>query len=107
MLRYAPALALCLLLSCKRGGDEAARARIFSPEQPVGAAAEAKEPLDAQKLADDPALARRVLAMPQSELAQRLGPHKAQQRVRCACFRGPGRPDGGAADSLAADTTRL
>jgi hypothetical protein len=105
MLRYAPALALCLLLSCKRGGDEAARARIFSPEQPVGAAAEAKEPIDARRLADDPALAGRVLHMPQSEIAARLGPHKAQQRVQFAWFHGPGLPDGGAEVSLSEETT--
>src|SRR5258708_38797493 len=105
MLRYAPALALCLLLSCKRGGDEAARARIFSPEQPVGAAAEAKEPLDARKLADDPQLARRVLHMPQSEIEGRLGAHKAHQRVQFAWVRGPGPPDGGAGGSLSGETT--
>src|SRR5258708_36891656 len=105
MLRYAPALALCLLLSCKRGGDEAARARIFSPEQPGGAAAEAKEPLDARRLAEDPTLADRVLHMPQSEIEARLGPHQAQQRVQFAWFRGPGLPDGGSAVSLSAETT--
>jgi hypothetical protein len=105
MLRTAPALALCLLLSCKRGGDEAARARIFSPEQPVGAAAEAKEPIDARRLADDPALAARVLHMPQSEIEARLGPHKAQQRVQFAWFRGPGLPDGGSEVSLSEETT--
>jgi hypothetical protein len=105
MLRYAPALVLCLLLSCKRGGDEAARARIFSPEQPVGAAAEAKEPLDARRLAEDPTLADRVLHMPQSEIEARLGPHKAQQRVQFAWFRGPGLPDGGSEVSLSEETT--
>ena len=96
-----------LLFSCKRTEDEAARARIFTPEQPVGAAAEAQEPLEAQKLADDPSLAFRVLHMPQSEIAQRLGPHKAQQRVQFAWFRGPGLPDGGSEVSLAEETTLL
>ena len=101
------ALVLLLLLACKRGGDEKARERIFSPEQPVGAMPEAKEALDARRLADDPALARRVLHMTQTEIAQRLGPHKAQQRVQFAWFRGPGLPDGGSEVSLAEETTLL
>ena len=108
MRRLAPVLALLAALACKRSeGNEAARARIFSPEEPVGASAEAKEPLEARKLADDPALARRVLGMQQSEIAQRLGPHKAQQRVQFAWFRGPGLPDGGSEVSLAEETTLL
>src|SRR5258706_8116136 len=101
------ALILFLLVSCKRSEDEAARARIFSPEQPVGAAAEARLPIDAGKLAEDPSLAQRVLHMPQGEVAQRLGPHKAQQRVQFAWFRGPGLPDGGSEVSLAEETTLL
>ena len=93
------------LTSCRRRSeDEAARQRIFSPEEPVGALAEAKEPLDAHKLADDPALARRVLHMPQAEVAERLGPHRAQTRVQFAWFRGPGLPDGGSEVSLAEET---
>src|ERR1700674_4539679 len=107
MLRFSPALATFLLLSCKRGGDDAARARLFSPEQPVGAAAEAKEPIDARRLADDPALAGRVLHMPQSEIEARLGPHKAQQRVQFAWFRGPGLPDGGSEVSRGEEPTLL
>jgi hypothetical protein len=106
MRRYAPVLALCLAFSCKRRSeDEAARARIFSPEQPVGAMAEAKEPIDARKLADDPSVAERVLHMPQSEIEARLGPHKAQQRLQFAWFRGPGLPDGGSEVSLSEETT--
>jgi len=101
-------LVLFLAFSCKRRSeDEAARARIFSAEQPVGAAAEAKEPLNARGLADDARLARRVLDMPQGEIAQRLGPHKAQQRVQFAWFRGPGLPDGGSEVTLAEETTLL
>src|SRR5438067_3162559 len=100
-------LVLLLVLACKRGGDEKARERIFSPEQPVGAMPEAKEALDARRLADDPALARRVVRMTQTEIAQRLGPHKAQQRVQFAWFRGPGLPDGGSEGSLAEETTLL
>src|SRR5258705_13383432 len=85
----------------KRSEDEAARARMFSPEQPVGELPQAKEKVDAARLADDPALARRGLHMRRAEIEQRLGPHKAQQRVQFAWFRGPGVPDGGAEVSLA------
>jgi hypothetical protein len=107
MRRFAPLLTLCLFLCCKRTEDEAARQRIFSAEQPVGAAAEAKEPLDARKLADDPKLAQRVLHMTQSEIARRLGAHRAQQRLQFAWFRGPGLPDGGSEVSLSEETTLL
>ena len=98
---------MVLLLSCKRSEDEAARARIFSPEQPVGVLAEAKEPLDAGKLSTDAAIAQRVLHMQQAEIAQRLGAHKSQQRVQFAWFRGPGLPDGGSETSVAEETTLL
>ena len=98
------ALILVVICACQRSEDEAARARIFSPEQPVGAAAEAKEPIDARKL-EDPKVAQRVLHMTQSEIAARLGPHRAQQRVQFAWFRGPGLPDGGSEVSLSEETT--
>ena len=104
MRRLLPLL-ICAAFACKRGGDEAARARIFSPEAPVNVSPESKEALDAKALESDPKLAGRVLRMPQREIAQRLGPHKAQQRVQFAWFRGPGLPDGGAEVSLAEETT--
>jgi hypothetical protein len=100
-------LLLLLALSCRRTEDQAAKARIFSPEEPVGVAAEAKEPLDARRLAEDPGLAQRVLNMPRAEIEQRLGPHRAQTRVQFAWFRGPGLPDGGSEVSLAEETTLL
>jgi hypothetical protein len=103
MRRLTPLL-LCALFACKRGGDDAAKARIFSPEPPPNVSAESKEALDAKKL-EDAKVAERVLHMPQREIAQRLGPHKAQQRVQFAWFRGPGLPDGGAEVSLAEETT--
>lgn len=110
MRKLAPAVALllCIASSCKRRSeDEEARARIFSPEQPVGSLAQAREPIDATRLADDPALAERVLHMPQAEVEARLGPHKAEQRVQFAWFRGPGLPDGGSEVSLEEETTLL
>lgn len=104
----ATVLALLLAPACKRRSeDEAARANIFSPEQPVGELAEAKEQLDAARLADDTKLARRVLYMSRAEVEQRLGPHRAQQRVQFAWFRGPGLADGGTEVSLAEETTLL
>lgn len=106
-MRTVALLALVAVLSCKRSEDQAAKQRIFSPEQPVGSLPEAKEALDARKLAEDPQLAARVLHMGQREIAQRLGPRKAQQRVQFAWFRGPGLPDGGSEVSLAEETTLL
>ena len=106
MRRFA-LLCLTLVLACKRTEDEAARDRIFSPEQPVGAAAEAREALDARKLDSDARLAQRVLHMTQAEIADRLGAHKSQQRVQFAWFRGPGLPDGGSEVSLSEETALL
>jgi len=83
MTRAATLLVLFSLLSCKRSEDQAAKQRIFSPEEPIGALAEAKEPLD----------------------AGRLGAHKAQTRVQFAWFRGPGASDGGTDVSLAEDSS--
>ena len=99
------AAALLLPFACKRSEDEAAKARMFSPEQPVGELPQAREKLDAGRLADDPAVARRVLHMTRAEIEQRLGPHRAQQRVQFAWFRGPGLPDGGSEVSLSEEAT--
>lgn len=107
MRRIALIAALFCAVSCKRSEDEAARARIFSPQQPVGELPEAKEKLDPTRLAEDPALANRVLHMQRREIDQRIGTHKAQQRVQFAWFRGPGLPDGGSEVSLAEETTLL
>jgi hypothetical protein len=104
MRKLAPVI-LLVVLSCRRTEDQAAKQRIFSPEEPVGVTAEAREPLDARRLADDGKLAERVLHMPQAEIEQRLGPHRAQTRVQFAWFRGPGLPDGGSEVSLAEETS--
>jgi hypothetical protein len=98
-------LALCLAASCKRSEDQAAKQRIFSPEEPVGALASAKEPIDASRLADDPALAQRVLGMPQAEVAARLGAHRSQTKVQFSWFRGQRNPDGGTDVALSEDTS--
>jgi hypothetical protein len=93
------------LSSCRRVEDAAAKARIFSPEEPQGSVPSAAERLDAQKLADDPTLAARVLHMPRSEIAARLGAYKAQTRVQFAWFRGPAAPDGGTEVQLAEESS--
>jgi len=77
------------LSGCKRPEDAAAKARIFSPEQPVGAQAEAQEHLDAHALANNPVLAERVLRMPQAEIAHRLGSHRTESKVSFSWHRGP------------------
>jgi len=107
MKRAAALLLVLSLPSCKRTEDQAAKQRIFSPEEPVGALAEAKEALDAGRLAEDPRLAERVVRMAQAEVAARLGAHKAQTRVQFAWFRGLGAPDGGSDVALAEETTLL
>jgi hypothetical protein len=107
MTRATAFLLALTVLSCKRSEDQAAKQRIFSPEEPAGTIAEAKEPLDAGRLAEDPKLAERVIRMRQAEVAARIGPHKAQTRVQFAWFRGPGAPDGGSDVALAEETTLL
>jgi hypothetical protein len=107
MTRATALLLAFSLLSCKRSEDQAAKQRIFSPEEPVGALAEAKEALDAGRLAEDPRLAERVIRMAQAEVSARLGAHKAQTRVQFAWFRGSGGPDGGSDVALAEDATLL
>jgi hypothetical protein len=90
------ALALGASFACKRSEDQAAKQRIFSPEDPPGTLAGAKDAIDARRLADDPKLAERVLRMPQAEIAARLGAHRAETRVQFAWFRGAGMAaDGG------------
>ena len=82
------ALLLALAASCKREVDQAAKARIFSPEEPTGARAEAAEKLDARRLGDDGALAARVLRMGREEAGHRLGAHKVQSKVTFIWTRG-------------------
>src|SRR3954471_2670809 len=101
-------LALVVLFACKRTEDEAARQRIFSQEpMPAAGSTLAKEPLDAAALASDPKLLQRVLHMSQAEIGQRIGAHRAQQRVQFAWFGGAGLADGGSEVSHSEETTVL
>lgn len=70
-------IALCLsLLACTDPVDKAAKARIFSPEDPPQAVAAASEKLPPQDVADKPAVARRVLGMSAAEATERIGAHR-------------------------------
>jgi len=94
-------LALSTLCACKRSEDQTAKARIFSPEETAGSQPDAKDKIDATRLADDPRLSGRVVRMPRAEVAARLGPYRSETRVQFAWFRGPGLPDGGSDVTLA------
>jgi hypothetical protein len=67
--------------ACSSPEDRAAKERIFSPEDPPRVLRAAAEPLDAGKLASDPALLDRVLDISAQEAAARLGPHVQKSKV--------------------------
>jgi hypothetical protein len=91
--------------SCRRDEDQAAKARLFAPEQPHGAVAAAADKIDARSLADNVAASERVLRMPRAEVSARLGSYKAEARVQFAWFRGPGLSDGGTEVQLSEEST--
>jgi len=62
--------------------DQAAKKRIFSPEDPPRVVASASEKLNAETLAESAPAARRVLRMSAAEATERLGPHKYSAMVR-------------------------
>lgn len=104
-----PLAAAALLASahaCTRAEDKVAKARIFSPEEPQGSQAEAMAKLDARRLADDAALARRALRMERGEVAHRLGAHKARTHVQFQWTRGA-TPDGGSPEAALAEEATL
>ncbi len=68
------ALALAAV-GCSDPVDKAAKARIFSPEDPPKVVASAAEKLPPEEVADDPRVARRILGMDAAEVTERLGPH--------------------------------
>jgi hypothetical protein len=72
---------LALAASCVDEGDRAAKKRIFSPEEPSKAILAAAEPIDAGRLALDPALAWRVMTMGPAEALERVGPHRFSASV--------------------------
>ena len=68
-------------LACTDPVDKAAKKRIFSPEDPPQVIASAGEKLSADRIAEDPKVARRVLDMSAAETTERLGPHKFMASV--------------------------
>lgn len=67
--------------ACQDPVDRAAKERIFSPEDPPLAISAAAQKLPPDQLADDPAVARRVLGMDAAEIVERLGPHVATTKL--------------------------
>lgn len=87
MIGCAPAVKqLCIvvllgLLSCADPVDKAAKARIFSPEDPPQAISAAAQRLPPEDVADKPEVARRVLGMGAAEATERLGPHTFNAKI--------------------------
>ncbi len=73
---------LLLLAACKDPVDQAAKRRIFSPEDPPVAVAAAKQKLPPEDVADKPEIARRVLGMGAAETTERIGPHKYTAKMK-------------------------
>jgi hypothetical protein len=72
-------LAVALAASgCSDPVDKAAKARIFSPEDPPKVVASAQQKLPPEDVADNPQVARRILGMDAAEVTERLGPHRYQ-----------------------------
>jgi len=67
--------------ACTDPVDRAAKARIFSPEDPPKVVASAAEKLPPQEVASDARVARRVLGMDAAEVTERLGPHAYKATV--------------------------
>jgi hypothetical protein len=67
--------------ACTDPVDKAAKARIFSPEDPPKVVASAAEKLPPQDVADNPYIARRILGMEAAEVTERLGPHSYKATV--------------------------
>jgi hypothetical protein len=74
-------LALGATAACTDPVDKAAKARIFSPEDPPKVVASAAEKLPPEDVADNPHVARRILGMDASEITERLGPHTYKAKV--------------------------
>lgn len=77
-------LAIAVVLSsagCHKPEDQAAKARIFSPEEPPKFVTHATENLGADTLDTDGERIRRVFQMSAAEAAERLGPHQMSSHV--------------------------
>lgn len=72
---------LISLIGCTDAVDQAAKARIFSAEDPPQAITSASQKLPPEDLATKAELARRVLQMSAAEATERLGPHKLASKI--------------------------
>jgi putative transposon-encoded protein len=70
-------IALLLASACKDPVDQAAKKRIFSPEDPPQAVAAASQKLPPEEAADSVAISRRIFGMGAAETTERIGPHTA------------------------------
>jgi hypothetical protein len=61
--------------ACTDPVDQAAKKRIFSPEDPPKAVASASQKLPPEDVADKSEVARRILGMGAAETTERIGPH--------------------------------
>jgi hypothetical protein len=68
-------IALCVVAGCKDPVDQAAKKRIFSPEDPPQAVAAASEKLPPEEAAASVAISRRIFGMDAAETTERIGPH--------------------------------
>jgi hypothetical protein len=75
------ALVLAATAACTDPVDKAAKARIFSAEDPPKVVASAAEKLPPEDVADNPHVARRILGMDAAEITERLGPHTYKAKV--------------------------
>lgn len=74
---------LAILASgCTSEADRAAKARIFSPEDPSPDLLKAAEELDVAQASSDPALWTRLLHMDRLESTRRIGGHEAKSQVK-------------------------
>ncbi|WP_342379226.1 hypothetical protein NVS55_07300 [Myxococcus stipitatus] len=79
LMKSAVTLAVALSATgCSDPVDKAAKARIFSPEDPPKVVASAQQKLPPEDVADNPQVARRILGMDAAEVTERLGPHRYQ-----------------------------
>ena len=68
-------IAVCMVAACKDPVDQAAKKRIFSPEDPPQAVAAASQKLPPEEAADSSTISRRILGMGAAETTERIGPH--------------------------------
>jgi len=69
------------VLACTDPVDKAAKARIFSPEDPPQAVAAASQKLPPEDVAEKAEIARRVLGMSAAEATERIGAHKFTAKI--------------------------